>query len=204
MPDDWRTLLALVLVFGPLSLFSIGGGASLLAEIEHQAVAVHHWTTQREFADLFAISRAAPGPGTMLSALIGWKVAGWAGALTATVALYLPSSLLVYGGGAAVGKVARLALAQRDRARAGADRRRAGAGRRPRGAAGGGRPRGVGGGAAGDGRAIALAPAQPADPVRHQRRAVRPRRRIRAAVSLPARSVAETDHLREGARCPNI
>ena len=97
MPDDLRTLLALILVFGPLSLFSIGGGASLLAEIEHQAVGVHHWTTQRQFADLFAISRAAPGPGTMLSTLIGWKVAGWAGALTATVALYLPSSLLVYG-----------------------------------------------------------------------------------------------------------
>ncbi len=98
MRDDWRSLLALVLVFGPLSLFSIGGGASLLAEIEQQAVVVHHWTTQHEFADLFAISRAAPGPGTMLSALIGWKVAGWSGALTATVALYLPSSLLVYGG----------------------------------------------------------------------------------------------------------
>ena len=97
MPGDWRVLLALIFVFGPLSLFSIGGGASLLAEIEHQSVAVHHWTTHREFADLFAISRAAPGPGTMLSTLIGWKVAGWAGALTATVALYLPSSLLVYG-----------------------------------------------------------------------------------------------------------
>jgi chromate transporter len=96
MPDDPRTLLALVLVFGPLSLLSIGGGASLLADIEHQSVAVHGWTTPREFADLFAISRAAPGPGTMLSALIGWKAAGWPGAITATLALYLPSSLLVY------------------------------------------------------------------------------------------------------------
>jgi chromate transporter len=97
MPEDWRSLLALMVVFGPLSLFSIGGGASLVAEIEHQAVAIHHWTTQREFADLFAISRAAPGPGTMLSTLIGWKVAGWSGALVATIALYLPSSLLVFG-----------------------------------------------------------------------------------------------------------
>jgi chromate transporter len=97
MPDDVRTLLALVFVFVPLSLFSIGGGTALLAEIEHQSVTVHGWTTQREFADLFAISRAAPGPGTMLSALIGWKAAGLAGAVTATVALYLPSSLLVYG-----------------------------------------------------------------------------------------------------------
>jgi len=97
MPDDFRTLLALVLVFVPLSLLSIGGGASLLADMEHQSVTVHRWTTAREFADLFAISRAAPGPGTMLSALIGWNAAGWVGAVTATVALYLPSSLLVYG-----------------------------------------------------------------------------------------------------------
>jgi chromate transporter len=96
VPQDWRTLVALVVVFGPLSLFSIGGGASLLAEIEHQSVFVHHWMTRREFADLFAISRAAPGPGTMLSTLIGWKVAGWLGAVAATVALYLPSSLLVF------------------------------------------------------------------------------------------------------------
>jgi len=97
MPDDFRTLLALVLVFVPLSLLSIGGGASLLADMEHQSVSAHGWTTPREFADLFAISRAAPGPGTMLAALIGWKAAGWTGAVTATVALYLPSSLLVYG-----------------------------------------------------------------------------------------------------------
>src|SRR5262244_3453671 len=97
MPDDIRPLLALALVFAPLSLLSIGGGAALRGEIEHQSVGVHAWTTQREFADLFAISRAAPGPGTMLSTLIGWKVAGLPGALTATVALYLPSSLLVYG-----------------------------------------------------------------------------------------------------------
>jgi chromate transporter len=96
MLGEIRTLLSLALVFAPLSLLSIGGGASLLAEIEHQSVSVHAWTTQREFADLFAISRAAPGPGTMLSTLIGWKVAGVAGALTATVALYLPSSFLVY------------------------------------------------------------------------------------------------------------
>jgi chromate transporter len=96
MTDDLRTLLALAVVFVPLSLLSIGGGASLLADMEHQSVAVHGWTTPREFADLFAISRAAPGPGTMLSALIGWKAACWAGAVTATVALYLPSSMLVY------------------------------------------------------------------------------------------------------------
>jgi chromate transporter len=96
MPEEWRRLLPLAAVFAPLSLFSIGGGASLIAEIEHQAVAVHGWTSPRQFADLFAISRAAPGPGTMLAALIGWNVAGIGGAAVSSVALYLPSSLLVY------------------------------------------------------------------------------------------------------------
>src|SRR5215831_14684394 len=32
-----------------------------------------------------------------MAPLIGWRAAGWAGAITATVALYLPSSLLAYG-----------------------------------------------------------------------------------------------------------
>ena len=55
------------------------------------------WMTQREFADLFAISRAAPGPGALLATLIGWNVAGWLGVLVVSLAFFLPSSLLVYG-----------------------------------------------------------------------------------------------------------
>ena len=97
MPADEETLLALALAFAPLSLVSIGGGPAIIAEMQHQAVAVHQWMTQREFADLFAIARAAPGPGTLLATLIGFSAAGWLGALVATLAFFLPSSLLVYG-----------------------------------------------------------------------------------------------------------
>src|SRR3954451_16728681 len=89
--------LALIAVFVPFSLTSIGGGPSVFAGIQHQAVDVHHWVSAREFVDLFAISRAAPGPGSMLVTLIGWKVAGWWGALVATPALFVLSSLLCYG-----------------------------------------------------------------------------------------------------------
>ena len=49
-----------------------------------------------QFADLFALSRAAPGPSTLISALIGWQVAGFAGAVIATLAIYIPSSIVVY------------------------------------------------------------------------------------------------------------
>jgi chromate transporter len=88
--------LMLFAVFAPLSLLSFGGGNVVIADIAHQSIAVQHWTSDRDFADLFALSRAAPGPGSMLCALIGWKVAGIAGALVATVAFYLPSSLLLF------------------------------------------------------------------------------------------------------------
>ena len=94
-PGD--TLLALAVVFAPLSLLSFGGGNAVLADIAQQSITVHHWTSAQEFSDLFALSRAAPGPGSMLATLIGWRVAGLSGALVATVAFYLPSALLVYG-----------------------------------------------------------------------------------------------------------
>lgn len=88
-------LLGLILVFVPLSLLSIGGGPSILAGLEG-AVTSRGWMSQREFLDLFAIARAAPGPGVLLVTLVGWKVAGISGAVVASLALFLPSSLLYY------------------------------------------------------------------------------------------------------------
>lgn len=88
-------LVALALVFAPLSLVSLGGGPSIFAEMQRQSVEVHGWLTDARFLDLFAISRAAPGPGSLIAALVGWEAAGFAGALVAALGLYLPSSLVM-------------------------------------------------------------------------------------------------------------
>jgi chromate transporter len=88
-------LVALVVVFIPLSLLSVGGGPSILAGIQH-AVAARHWMSEHDFIDLFAIARAAPGPGVLLATLVGWKVAGIPGALVASLALFVPSSIVYY------------------------------------------------------------------------------------------------------------
>jgi chromate transporter len=79
----------------PFSLAAVGGVLSILAGVQHQAVDVQGWMTGREFIELFAISRGVPGPGIMLITLIGWKVAGWLGAVVATLSLYLPSACLM-------------------------------------------------------------------------------------------------------------
>jgi chromate transporter len=94
---DGEAIWGLIRIFVPLSLLAIGGAPSILAEMEHQTVDVYGWLTQRDFVDLFAISRAAPGPGTLIITLIGWKAAGLAGAIAASAAFYLPTSLIVYG-----------------------------------------------------------------------------------------------------------
>lgn len=95
MSDNIYLGLAITLV--PFSLLSIGGGASIISGMEAEIVGRLGWLNSRQFIDLFAISRAAPGPGTMLATLIGWKLAGWLGALVATLALFVPSSILCYG-----------------------------------------------------------------------------------------------------------
>jgi chromate transporter len=89
--------LTLLAVFVPLSLVSVGGGQTVVADIHRQVVANHHWLTESQFVDAFAISRMAPGPGTLLVTLIGWDVGGLWGALVASIAIFVPSALLVYG-----------------------------------------------------------------------------------------------------------
>jgi chromate transporter len=89
----------LILVFLPLSLVAVGGGQSVVAGIDAQVVQLHHWVSQREFVDLFAISRAAPGPGSLLATLIGWRVGGLGGAIVSSLAFFVPTSLLAYGVG---------------------------------------------------------------------------------------------------------
>ncbi|MEZ2132796.1 MULTISPECIES: chromate transporter [unclassified Sinorhizobium] len=94
MPNQLWNLL---LVFLPLSIVTIGGGQTAIADINRQTVDVQHWMTQAQFLDAFAISRMAPGPGTLLVTLIGWNVAGFWGAVVATVAIFLPTTFLIYG-----------------------------------------------------------------------------------------------------------
>ena len=90
------TLTALALQFGVLSLLAFGGANAVVPEIHRQAVAVHHWMSDKDFAALFAIAQAAPGPNMMISTLVGWKAAGIAGALIATAAMCAPSCLLTF------------------------------------------------------------------------------------------------------------
>lgn len=100
--SDWRQLLAVIWDFLSLSLFSLGGGNTLLNEYHHMAVDQYCWLTSRQFADIYAIAEAAPGPSSMIVGLLGMGAAvkegplwGVLSGLTAEIAILLPSTLLM-------------------------------------------------------------------------------------------------------------
>ena len=88
-------LAAMAVVFAYLSLTSFGGGNIAIPEIQRQTVLVHHWVTDRQFAEAFALSRSAPGPSTLFVFLVGAKAAGWAGAAVASLGMFVPSATLM-------------------------------------------------------------------------------------------------------------
>ncbi len=91
-----NVILDIALRFGALSLVAFGGVNAMLPEIHRLVVQQSHWMNDATFAHLFAIAQAAPGPNLLIICLIGWHVAGLAGALTATVAFCGPSSALIF------------------------------------------------------------------------------------------------------------
>src|SRR5207249_11499822 len=54
------------------------------------------WTTATDFMQLFAVAQAAPGPNVLITSLIGYRVAGFAGSLVALFAMCLPAAALAW------------------------------------------------------------------------------------------------------------
>ena len=107
-------LLQIAILFCTLSLSAFGGGKVVLPTMHHDAVQTrpdysfnnHQWMDDADFVNLFSISMAAPGPSRMVVTLVGLKAClpyGAAvailGALVATLAMFVPSSFLVYFAG---------------------------------------------------------------------------------------------------------
>jgi len=90
------SLLALAAFFAVTSLFAVGGANSAIPEIHRYAVDVQHWLSARQFADSFALAQLTPGPNLIIVTLIGYHVAGIAGAVVATLAMCTPTSALAF------------------------------------------------------------------------------------------------------------
>jgi chromate transporter len=89
-------MLQIAFYFALLSLVSVGGMPSVMPEMQRVVVDVQGWMSAAEFTQLFAVAQAAPGPNVLVTALIGWKVAGLAGGMVALGAFCGPAAALAY------------------------------------------------------------------------------------------------------------
>src|SRR6202000_2133570 len=96
MNEGGNPILTLAWTFGIMSLFAVGGANSAIPEMHRIAVDVHHWLTDKQVADIFAIAQLSPGPNVLIVTLIGYSVAGIGGAAVATLAMCVPTAVLAF------------------------------------------------------------------------------------------------------------
>ncbi|QQE64115.1 chromate transporter [Leptolyngbya sp. BL0902] len=77
--------------FIKVGAFIFGGGLVIIPLLETSVVDDFQWMARSEFLDGVALGELTPGPVVIAAAFVGYKVAGFFGALVATVAIFLPS-----------------------------------------------------------------------------------------------------------------
>lgn len=98
-------LAQLAWTFFVIGAFTFGGGYAMLSLIQNQVVVEHGWISEATFTDIVAISQMTPGPiGINSATYVGYDVLlgasgspllGVIGSLTATLALMLPSFVMM-------------------------------------------------------------------------------------------------------------
>ena len=88
-------ILKLCWVFLKIGLVFFGGGYVLIPLLHRIMVDQFHWLSLKEFLDGVALSQLTPGPLAMLATFVGYKCAGFTGALAATLCIFLPCTALM-------------------------------------------------------------------------------------------------------------
>lgn len=90
-------MLDIFLTMMKIGLFTFGGGYAMIALLESELISKKKWIDREEFLDMVAIAESTPGPIAINAATyIGYKKAGFFGALLATLGVCIPSFVIIY------------------------------------------------------------------------------------------------------------
>ena len=95
--NDVKKYLRLFFTMLKIGLFTFGGGYAMIALLEHEFVEKKKYLEKQEFLDMVAIAESTPGPIAINAATyIGYKQLGFLGALACTVAICIPSVVIIF------------------------------------------------------------------------------------------------------------
>ena len=92
---SWPAVVRVAAYFGEAGVFVFGSGLAIVPFLRGGVVEHFHWLNDRQFLDAVAVAMITPGPVVITVAFIGYLVAGLAGALAASVGVFLPCYLFV-------------------------------------------------------------------------------------------------------------
>jgi chromate transporter len=96
MPVAKGTILGkLLLFFLKAGALTFGSGLVIVPFLQQGVVQEHGWLGEREFLVAVAIGMISPGPVVITATFVGYLVAGFWGAVAATIGIFLPSFLLI-------------------------------------------------------------------------------------------------------------
>lgn len=91
-------LLTVFLEFLKIGAVMFGGHYAMIPLLRHDVIAKYGWISEEEFLDLWAVSESTPGPTALNAATyVGYKVAGFPGAVAATLAVILVPFIVILG-----------------------------------------------------------------------------------------------------------
>ncbi len=98
MAENRKTgIMDIFLIFLKIGAFTFGGGYAMIALLEDEFVDKRSWLNESEFLDMTAIAESTPGPVAINAATyLGYKLAGFKGALAASLAVCIPSFAIIY------------------------------------------------------------------------------------------------------------
>ena len=97
MEIKMKKLIQLFLTFLKIGAFTFGGGYAMIALLENEFIEKKKWIDREEFLNMVAIAESTPGPVAVNSATyIGYRVGGAAGAALSTLAVSIPSFVIIY------------------------------------------------------------------------------------------------------------
>jgi chromate transporter len=100
-------LAKLFVVFLKVGAIVFGSGYVLLAFLRSDLVERTHWLTEAQLVDAVAVGQFTPGPVFTTATFIGYVIAGFPGALVATIGIFLPSFALVAASGPLIPRIRR-------------------------------------------------------------------------------------------------